>query len=344
MSKKSITISSIVAVILAAVLVVIGVGSQGFRNWDLTTWFQSGQITEKDPPTNVDGIINVPQSIQFCSALSEGASDYEPQTVGVTVTPSNATIIRCDWSLEWVIAGGPDPDGVVTDYVTFTATEDPLFVTVNCLKAFARRISLKATVVGYGINPAAMDPQEIEYSASTEIGYNKRISEMPFSVNCYSLGKQIHAPQSPYSTINLVIGNDYGLTGLLTMYGINATYEDYTENTGIVGNYSVEYSITPTNVNTSEIRTIDFGEIDLDNVTTYHNIDALKRIQEYETERKDMHYGSILSNGGYISLSLVITVNGKSYRYNARANYVMPLEFVDISGWTDPGSNPLITF
>lgn len=78
------------------------------------------------------------------SPLAESA-----YTLTATVTPTNASNHRVDWSVAWSNPSSTWASGKsVTDYVTVTPTSDSKVVTVSCLQPFGTQVMITATSQG----------------------------------------------------------------------------------------------------------------------------------------------------------------------------------------------------
>lgn len=166
--KKTATIISITTVIVVmALVIVLSIGSLGFTNWDVDTWFKynGGQnnINPNDPtddtPSNKynnGGMVITEDTHSGMSVMSTElpraayeANGISPQAesacvLTVKVNPDTATNKQMEWSINWVDATSSFASGKsVTDYVTLTSTSsEGLTANVECKQAFGSQIKI----------------------------------------------------------------------------------------------------------------------------------------------------------------------------------------------------------
>lgn len=155
MSKKGLKVLSGVLVILLAASVFLGVVTNGFKNWDVTTWFVTDGTKDNDKDKDNDGkvkdedgnelkpgeIYAMPKAMSFMSPMS---LEDEGITVTASLEPANTTQTAVTWSVYFVNTSSEWASGkTVTDYVTITA--DGLNCTVKCLDAFGEQIKVRVT-------------------------------------------------------------------------------------------------------------------------------------------------------------------------------------------------------
>lgn len=147
------------ALVLAGTTVLIGVLSNGFKDWSKFTVEQShtGEASDMGSPVTdengeelpSDEAVELPKAMTFSSAamLDGEETPYDSVTVTATVKPENATNKKVDWSVGFV-----DPDSswatgkTVTDYVTITPESDGSNkAVIQCLQAFGEQIKVVAT-------------------------------------------------------------------------------------------------------------------------------------------------------------------------------------------------------
>lgn len=179
-------IVAFVAILLAlAIVIACGVGSSWFTNSDIATWFNSwgkGEQTEQpDEETPADeGGMQIGESAGSGISLMSAkiaAADFEEygispmaesaQRLTATITPSNATNQKVNWTVEWKNANSTWAKGkTVTDYVTVTPTSDgALTANVECKQAFGEQVQVVCT-----------SRQNTEASATATVDYAKRIT------------------------------------------------------------------------------------------------------------------------------------------------------------------------
>lgn len=127
-------------------------------------------VTAIDNDGNVmdsDKVYAMPKGIAFASANSVAATPADSSvTIKATVTPTDATNAKLNWTVEWVSDTSDFAAGkAVTDYVTVTSSSDSHTATIKCLQPFGEQISVKATAQS---NPNA--------SASCTVDYIKRVT------------------------------------------------------------------------------------------------------------------------------------------------------------------------
>lgn len=169
---KKTTIYSIVAVVVAiALIIVLAVGSSGFTNWNVKTWFKGdGQNTIQPNDPNTPS--KIPDDTQFSGGMLVSDGEHSGMSImsaklprvayaanGIsaqadsaylltaTVYPDTATNKEMDWSVAWIDENSSFAKGKsVSDYVTVTPTSDgALTANITCKQAFGAQI--KVTVV-----------------------------------------------------------------------------------------------------------------------------------------------------------------------------------------------------
>ncbi len=186
MKSKTAIWSVVSALLLAAIL--CGILTNGFLDWNRYCLFghdygednkctrcgAEKPVDTETPVTAIDSDGNVmdsdkvyamPKGIAFASANSVAAADSSV-TIKATVTPTDATNAKLNWTVEWVSDTSEFATGkTVTDYVTVTSSSDSHTATVKCLQPFGEQIRVKATAQS---NPNA--------SASCTVDYIKRVT------------------------------------------------------------------------------------------------------------------------------------------------------------------------
>ncbi|MDE5601608.1 MAG: hypothetical protein K2J16_03835 [Clostridia bacterium] len=174
--KKSAISAILVVLLVAALVVAVGVGSMGFKDWNVKGWFNGwGQSSEQpnnpdtpDIPINPDnpnvgnedmgnGGAIVSESESFgislmsaklpVSAYAANGIDTQADTaykLTATLSPIGVDT-TCDWSVEWKNAKSTWANGKnVTDYVTVAPTSSGGNVAnVTCKQAFGEQVTVK---------------------------------------------------------------------------------------------------------------------------------------------------------------------------------------------------------
>ena len=180
-NKKNVALGALIGIVavLLAIVIAIGVGSSGFRNWNVGAWFDywgKGEQTEQtDPPAESESGVTIgegmildtetdeEQPIKFLTAELPVAA-YEANavplnaekayTITAEVTPdNNATNTALKWALAWKNEASEWATGkVVTDYVTSVPNGDDYKASktcvVTCLQSFGEPIILTVTCKG----------------------------------------------------------------------------------------------------------------------------------------------------------------------------------------------------
>lgn len=212
---KKTTIFIIVAIIIVfALTIAIAVGSMGFANWDVQTWFNNwGQSNNdiQDNPSYEDtidiggAVVEYENSngIQISSAklpvsayAANGISPLADTAYKLTATikPDTAVDKTIKWTVEWANSDSTwARDKSVTDYVTVSPTTDgALTANLTCLKAFSEPINVKATS---SANSAAYATCKVDYAQRlqstrfnfTGLGYSISLSSQNVELEAYAL-------------------------------------------------------------------------------------------------------------------------------------------------------------
>ena len=146
----------LLALVLAGTAALVGVLSDGFKDWSKFTVEQShtGEASDMGSPVTdengeelpSDEAVELPKAMTFSSATALDGEDapYDSVTVTVTVKPDNATNKKVDWSVSFV---NPDSEWAagktVTDYVTITPESDGSNkAVIQCLQDFGEQIKV----------------------------------------------------------------------------------------------------------------------------------------------------------------------------------------------------------
>lgn len=143
----------VLAVLFIGAVVFLGVVTEGFKNWDTSTWFDKQEeqtppvITDENGNDLADGQIHaMPQAMVFrSSTLASGAN--AAVTLKATVKPDTAENKAVDWAVEWFDSSAAwAKDKTVTDYVTATPSADgSVTATITCKQDFGAKIRITVT-------------------------------------------------------------------------------------------------------------------------------------------------------------------------------------------------------
>lgn len=143
----------VLAVLFVGVVVFLVVVTEGFKNWDTSTWFDKQEeqtppvITDENGNDLADGQIHaMPQAMVFrSSTLASGAN--AAVTLKATVKPDTAENKAVDWAVEWFDSSAAWANGkTVTDYVTATPSADgSVTATITCKQDFGAKIRITVT-------------------------------------------------------------------------------------------------------------------------------------------------------------------------------------------------------
>ena len=143
----------VLAVLFVGVVVFLVVVTEGFKNWDTSTWFDKQEeqtppvITDENGNDLADGQIHaMPQAMVFrSSTLASGAN--AAVTLKATVKPDTAENKAVDWTVEWFDSSAAWANGkTVTDYVTATPSADgSVTATITCKQDFGAKIRITVT-------------------------------------------------------------------------------------------------------------------------------------------------------------------------------------------------------
>lgn len=149
----------LLVLVLAGTAALVGVLSDGFKNWDKfkTEEEQTEETTDNGAPVIGENgeelpsgeAIPMPKAMAFRSAaaLDGRNAEYDSVTLTATVTPSNADNKKVDWTIAFANPASEWASGkTVTDYVTVTPESDgSLTATVQCLQDFGEQIIITVT-------------------------------------------------------------------------------------------------------------------------------------------------------------------------------------------------------
>lgn len=158
--RKSIIAVIIAGILAAGAVITAYIGSDGFKNSDISTWFKS----EKQEQTQVDNtnketdneLVVIPDSMMSVRKLStaeyavNGISEsaYGAYTLSVSFAPENTTIKTATFTAAW-----SDPESSwaagknVSDYITLSASSGES-TTISCDAPFGAKIIITAVSDG----------------------------------------------------------------------------------------------------------------------------------------------------------------------------------------------------
>lgn len=199
----------LLVLVLAGAAALVGVLSDGFKNWDK---FQPDEEQTEEtvdggsPVTDENGnelesneAIPMPKSMTFRSATSLDGTNaaYDSVMLTATIKPDNADNKAVDWSVAFVNPSSEWATGkTVTDYVTVTPNSDgALTATVNCLQAFGEQISITVT-----------SRENEEATASCIVDFAKRILSFAGGIGTENMVNTPVAPQFSTDSDTCVFG------------------------------------------------------------------------------------------------------------------------------------------
>ena len=175
-----------------------------------------GSVTEEHGEVLSEGVNVMPTRMTFRNARAiTGESKANSVTVQASIKPDNATNKNVSWSVVFVNPESTWAKGKnVNDYITVTPQSvGSNIATVECLNAFGEQIKITVTSES---NPEA--------KAETTVDFAKRISKVPFDIQCF---------EENYS----VMDKDFSMEALYLNVGLgwdlwvdepNLEYTDYT--------------------------------------------------------------------------------------------------------------------
>lgn len=169
----------ILAVLFIGAVVFLGVVTEGFKNWDTSTWFKKDEEAPLPPVegsgvTDIDGneldgatVHALPERMVFYSPSALSSTAQDGISLIAIITPDDADNQLVDWAVVWV----ETQSGTVTDYVTVTPDSDgSLTAKVKCLQPFDKKIKV---VVTSRDNPEAKIECVLDYAQRlTDISLN----------------------------------------------------------------------------------------------------------------------------------------------------------------------------
>lgn len=224
-NKQKGCLTTVIVLILVSVLVVgmLAAFTSGFTNWDVSTWFGSGQTeggnANSDNETNdmSGAVVNAPAgSGVFMSVARIAEADYAAYgisplaetayTVTATVVPSTADDKSLDWAVAWSNGASEWASSRnVTDYLTVSPVSGgAASATLACLQPFGEQITVKCTL-----------RQNPDASATCTVDYYKRIETLDAGMS------------DGVNTVKLSSGGNIPFSSDMT-FSLSATYTDGT--------------------------------------------------------------------------------------------------------------------
>lgn len=167
--------------IIAGVFALAIIAGAAVGGWAINEYvIKDNQFTITDQAYDSDGGMQIGESAGSGISLMSAkiaATDFDEygispmaesaQQLTATITPSNATNQKVDWTVKWKNANSTWAKGkTVTDYVTVTPTSDgALTANVECKQAFGEQVQVVCT-----------SRQNTEASATATVDYAKRIT------------------------------------------------------------------------------------------------------------------------------------------------------------------------
>lgn len=169
--------------VIAGVSALAIIAGAAVGGWAINEYvIKDNQFTITDQAYDSDGGMQIGEAegsgISLMSA-EIAAADYaeygispmaeSAQQLTATITPSNATNQKVDWTVKWKNASSSWANGkTVTDYVTVTPTADgALTANVECKKEFGEQVIVTCT-----------SRQNTEASATANVDYAKRVTSV----------------------------------------------------------------------------------------------------------------------------------------------------------------------
>ncbi len=232
----------LLVLVIAGTAALVGVLSDGFKNWDK---FKTNEEQTEETADDGGAVINEGESngVKVMSAKiapeNYAANGISPMAetayqLTATVTPQEATEKAVDWSVAFVNPSSEWATGkTVTEYVTVTPTADgALTANVECLQAFGEQIKVTVT-----------SRSDESKTASCTVDYAQRLEStfVTFAANANLSGdKAIVLNESNYSS-----GMDWFVFDMfLTAPSSDKKTPQLTYNTNEVYTLADEYTTT----------------------------------------------------------------------------------------------------
>ena len=210
----------LLVLVLAGTAALIGVLSDGFKNWD--------KFKTDEEQTETGGAIITDGESHGMKLMSMRISPEDYDEYGIspmaetayqltaTITPDNATNKAVDWTVAFVNASSEWATGkTVTDYVTVTPTTDgALTANVECVKDFGEQVRVTVTSrdnMAVKANATVDYTQKLQSVKST-FGSTVLSNGMTKSFNLSASGQPAEVWKFDYTTSAHTIADEYTTT------------------------------------------------------------------------------------------------------------------------------------
>lgn len=180
--QKNIGVKALCSVLIVLLLATIGIAipSKGFTDW--SKFKKNPQVEQPDKPGDEqkpggdDVVIEQidASGILLSAAIASADESGVTQRFTATITPSDATNQKVNWSVAFKNAGSEWANGKnISDYVTVTPTSDgSLYADVTCKAAFGEQIILTVT-----------SRDNAEAKATATVDYRKKVIACEIKLN-----------------------------------------------------------------------------------------------------------------------------------------------------------------
>lgn len=180
--QKNIGVKALCSVLIVLLLATIGIAipSKGFTDW--SKFKKNPQVEQPDKPGDEqkpgtdDVVIEQIEAsgILLSAAIASADESGVTQRFTATITPSDATNQKVNWSVAFKNAGSEWANGKnISDYVTVTPTSDgSLNADVTCKAAFGEQIILTVT-----------SRDNAEAKATATVDYRKKVIDCEIKLN-----------------------------------------------------------------------------------------------------------------------------------------------------------------
>lgn len=180
--QKNIGVKALCSVLIVLLLATIGIAipSKGFTDW--SKFKKNPQVEQPDKPgeeqkpSGDDVVIEQIEAsgILLSAAIASADESGVTQRFTATITPSDATNQKVNWSVAFKNAGSEWANGKnISDYVTVTPTSDgSLYADVTCKAAFGEQIILTVT-----------SRDNAEAKATATVDYRKKVIACEIKLN-----------------------------------------------------------------------------------------------------------------------------------------------------------------
>lgn len=239
----------LLALVLAGTAALVGVLSDGFRDWSKFTDEEQAEELPEDELDNGAPVMDengnelssekpvaMPRSMLFRSAaaLDTQAAEYDSVTLEATVLPEEATDKSVDWSVMFVSPSSEWASGkTVTDYVTVTPESDgSTTATVQCLLPFGEKIKVVVT-----------SRQNESVKAECTVDFAARITGASISLSNVNTTYDTE-PYGVGSNPAICFDTQGGFDQLIGTYELKYTYSDHTVSDSFTETVNVNFTST----------------------------------------------------------------------------------------------------